>query len=57
MSLLELVTPAAESEAARWQRWQQHYVDSSRRTTTQMRLVFAVMLIAVVIFLLRALLS
>ena len=56
MSLLALVTPAAESEADRWQRWHQHYVDSSRKTTTQMRLVFAVMLITVVGFLLRALL-
>jgi len=52
-----LVTPIVENEAARWQQWRQRYADSSRKTTTQMRMVFVVALIAALAFVARALLS
>jgi len=52
-----LVTPIVENEAARWQQWRQRYADSSRKTTTQMRVVFVVALIAALAFVARALLS
>jgi len=51
------VTPIVENEAARWQQWRQRYADSSRKTTTQMRVVFVVALIAALAFVARALLS
>jgi len=51
------VVPIVENEAARWQQWRQRYADSSRKTTTQMRMVFVVALIAALAFVARALLS
>jgi hypothetical protein len=57
VALVTTATETAETEAARWQQWRQHYADSSRRTTRHMQLLFAVALIAVVAFLARALLS
>ena len=57
MSAPALVTPIVENEAARWQQWRQRYADSSRKTTTQMRVVFVVALIAALAFVARALLS
>ena len=52
-----LATTAAQSEAARWDQWRQHYDDSSRRSARQMQLVFAVTLLGLATLLVRALLS
>jgi hypothetical protein len=57
VTALAIVTTAADGEAARWDQWRRQYADSSRRTTTHMRLLFGVALLAVVAFLLRALLT
>lgn len=50
-------TTAAQSEAARWDQWRQHYGDSSRRSARQMQVVFAVALLGIATLLVRALLS
>jgi hypothetical protein len=56
VSVLALVTPAAQEET-RWQQWRQQYADTSRKTETQMRMIFTVALISALAFVVRALLS
>lgn len=47
--------PVDASEADRWRQWQQRYADSSRASTRQMHIVFAVAFVVALASVARAL--